>query len=238
MARLATAADFEQPGGLYGSQVEDSPGSGVFVWSGYKRYPFFAQRAAVIQQQFPSVSVLVAGCGWGYLVDELRALNMNAWGVDASPYCITKATTLWPIGHRTNGRVLLGDCTIAAAMATVRTTALGGPITRRFGVVVTEDLLPVLTEVEITAALSALRTIATAMFHIVTTDDGNSVSLSTADWVKYHDSQRGAGPPVAATATRPITTVRHADLTWLTLAQWKARVGTDSVLDAETGTIV
>jgi hypothetical protein len=165
VGRPATAEDFH----------------GGELYTNYRRYPFFAERAAVIRQRFPSASsVLVAGCAKGYLVDELRSRGVNAWGCDLSVWARGEAQQVIP----TNALFILeGDCTIAVSMTAVRTLALGGPVSRRFGVCVTEDLFPVLTDAEITSALSALRAVSQQMFHIITPGDpSDPKKVSSMNW--------------------------------------------------------
>lgn len=93
MSLLATQQDFEA-GGLYDN---------------YQRYPFFAKRARLIKQRWGPSTVLVVGCGWGYLVDELRKVGIDAWGVDLSDYALRKAHAelpdVFPYIHKADGRV-------------------------------------------------------------------------------------------------------------------------------------
>lgn len=188
--RLATQADFHG-----GSQYTD-----------YRRYPFFSERAAIIRQRFPAAtSVLIAGCGYGYLVDELQKLGINAWGCDASPYATGRAAQ--ELGQ--NGRfVLQGDCTTAAGMTAVRAAALGGGANRRFAVCVTEDLLPALADIEVTATLTALRGVSTTLFHIIT--PGNPSDHAKVDKA----------------------------MNWKSISEWKALVGADPIVNTETWEVV
>lgn len=206
--RLASSADFEA-GGLYG-------GNG---WPGYRRYPFFAQRAAVIHQRFPSGKVLVVGCGWGYLVDELLNLGGDAWGVDASSYAINKGkalsgvnagTTLegLAVGMRsdTGSRLVSADATNRQQLASARQTAgLSG--SQRFEVVVTEDVLPVLSDAEVSVLVTEVRRLAVTVLHIVSPGDPSDPS-------------------------------KLAGLNWKSTSQWKQLAAPDLVLDVESGAVV
>jgi SAM-dependent methyltransferase len=96
-----------------------------------------AALASSIQGRFATGSVLVAGCGHGHLVNQLQARGYNAWGVDASAYAVNAAKAQYPT---IANRFLQGDCRVAAQMATVRSTALGGPASRRFEIIIAEDL--------------------------------------------------------------------------------------------------
>lgn len=143
MGRLATEADFKQ-GGMYDD---------------YRRYPFFAQDADSLTARYPALGrVLVAGCGYGYLVDELAARGWDAWGCDASPHSI---------GERISARIQGFDVLVRSDMVALRTLAGG-----RFDLIVDEELLGVLSDAEIPVALTELRRIAAPpareLFHIIT----------------------------------------------------------------------
>jgi hypothetical protein len=149
VALLADASRFEQ-GGWY---------------SQYRNYPFFAVRAAWIHATVPTGKLLIAGCGWGFLVDELVKLGRDAWGIDASAYCSGKAVVL--------GRVLQRSALVRADVNAAKSAA-GIAANGRFAAGVTEDLLPCLSVPEITSALGELRRACTTLLHIVTPGDGTA----------------------------------------------------------------
>jgi hypothetical protein len=151
MALIADISRFEQ-GGWY---------------DGYRRYPFFAERASWLNQVAPPGKILVAGCGWGYLVDELILLGRDVWGIDASAYCVSKSVV--------SDRILQRSVLVRSDLNATRTAA-GIAANGRFAAGVTEDLLPCLTIPEVISALSELRRIitVTALFHIITPGDGNA----------------------------------------------------------------
>jgi hypothetical protein len=185
VGRLASAADFED-GALY---------------SDYQRFAFFAWRAEWLVNRFgPTGKWLVAGCGWGFLVDELLKLGVDAWGVDPSPYAKAKATE--NLSAASAARVLQVDLTTRAQLASARSAA-GLTGNQRFDVTVTEDVLPVFSDAEITVGLTELRRVSNAIVHIVT------------------------AVPSGDLATRAV------GLNWKTMVQWKTLVGNDTVLNAE-----
>lgn len=193
MPRLATAEDFEglAPQALY---------------TAYRRYPFFAERATAINARYTTkVKALVAGCGYGYLVDELVKLGWDAWGIDASAYAITKGKAELPAIAT---RLIQADAGNASQMSAVRTAA-GLTGNRRFGLIVTEDILPVCTDAEANTILQQLRANLVAggpMLHIIT--PGN-----------------------------PADPAKFAPLNWKSVAQWRALIGnvaTESILGAES----
>ena len=51
---------------------------------------FFMGIAKKIVADFSPQSVLDVGCAWGYLVSELRDLGVEAYGIDISPYAISR----------------------------------------------------------------------------------------------------------------------------------------------------
>lgn len=155
MSLLANQQDFERTGtGLY---------------SEYKRYRFFEARAEIIRQTYGPESVLVIGCGWGYLVDELRKKNVNAWGVDLAEYAIRKAHAEVPDSYRYIKRA---DGRVARQMERV------GP--GYFDLAVTEDVLTVCSnEQEVERFLEAARIVSERRLHIVTC------------WLPYQDEISG-----------------------------------------------
>ncbi len=208
MARLASQSDFE----------------GGDLYTNYRRYPFFAERAAVIHERFPTGKILVVGCGWGYLVDELLKLGRDVWGIDASSYAINKGKSLsgntsagktqegLEVGMRadTGARLLVADTTSRQSLAAIhKATDLTG--NDKFAVAVTEDMLPCLTDAEVTSTISELRLVATSLLHCVTpanTDDPEDMAR------------------------------RHPDLNWKKVEVWKALVNPDLVYDEERRKVV
>lgn len=191
MGRLASAGDFEG-GGLY---------------TQYQRYPFFGWRAEWLIQRYGTAGKwLIAGCGWGYLVDELVKLGVDAWGIEAAAYATTKALAEVP---NVASRIVLADATNRSQIAAARTTA-GLTGNQRFSVLVTEDLLPMLSDAEASTAISEARRVATNIVHIVTALRPNEVAADS----------------IATGQRSPV-------VTWKTMAQWKALAGVDTVLNAE-----
>lgn len=155
MARLATPEDFEQ-GGLYTS---------------YYRYPFFAQRAEEVRRRFPAgIKILVAACGWGYLVEDLLGLGFDAWGCDAAQYAIDKSREV--LTAQASERILKADITVQGDIDVVRAAAnLSGK--QKFSLCITEDVYPCMSDEEVTASLTVLRSAASALFHIATCGQPN-----------------------------------------------------------------
>jgi SAM-dependent methyltransferase len=116
----------------------------------YTRYPpppeVYARRARLLQG-FPE-PILVIGCGFGGLVQALSESGQQAWGIDASPYAIE---------NRVTERVRQAD------ILTPSTWTLGNSST-----VISEDLLPCLTDGEVLTAAWNCRLLAPIVVHMVT----------------------------------------------------------------------
>lgn len=120
----------------------------------YDRYPLseetYRKRAGLFKS-FPD-PVLIVGCGFGLLVTELLKVNKRAWGIDQSeyaeehfePHCI-KASIL----DGTDIRLLQAH-------------------QGYFGTVVTEDLLPYLTDEEVKLAANNCQLLGPLVIHLVT----------------------------------------------------------------------
>ena len=124
--RLATYEDFESEDGLY--------------WPAYTDYSFFRTRAERLAREHAEKRILVAGCGWGYTIKHGRELGLDIWGVDASPYALTKARELGLYRE-----VMYGDITTAANMPELEVD-----------LVLTEDVYPMLTLDEVERAQEVL----------------------------------------------------------------------------------
>lgn len=201
MAVMATATRFEQ-GAWY---------------SDYTRYPFFAERAAWVSAQTPSPDKIgVAGCGWGFLVDELVSLEREAYGFDAASYATAKAGIA--ISPQIAQRVVTANALTRSQMTGFRTNTVKMSGSTPIPLVVTEDLLPCLTNAEVTTVLAELRRISAKLCHIVT-------------------CARPASPGSTTVLAGDLTN-RLGELNWKAHADWKTLVGTDLVMDAETGAVL
>lgn len=141
----------------------------------YRDYPVFSQRATNIKGRFNTGKILIAGCGYGYLVKHLLSLGADAWGVDASPWAISQGTTVAP------NRILQADVTQRAQLDAARTAA-GLKSTQKFTAVITEELLPSLTDAEVAVALTELRRVGTVLFHIVTAVELQADRMPEFNW--------------------------------------------------------
>lgn len=116
----------------------------------YTKYPLSEEvydRRAKLFRYFPE-PILVAGCGFGGLVDALQRLRKQAWGIDASQYAIDNATSR---------RAFKFD------ILNLSTWTLG-----QMETVVTEDLIPCLTDDEVLVAARNCQALAPIVIHMVT----------------------------------------------------------------------
>jgi hypothetical protein len=165
MSRGASLTDFHAQ---YDAQGNKIPGTGV-LYEDYRRYSFFADRAAYIVNRWAANvgKILIVGCGYGYLVDELfRIHGRDAWGVELTDYARNKASEVLPFASAS--RVVLADMANRNAMNSVRSAA-GLTGQQNWGLVVTEDVLPVCTsEAEAQVGLTEVRRSANNLLHIIT----------------------------------------------------------------------
>lgn len=120
----------------------------------YTRYPLppevYAKRARLFRY-FPE-PMLVVGCGFGGLIQALEDSGKLAWGIDASPYAIE---------NRTHQRVKSGD------ILDLSDWQMG-----QFETLITEDLLPHLTDEEVLVAARNCQAVSLIVIHMVTEQGG------------------------------------------------------------------
>lgn len=144
--RLASAADFY-----------DGP-----IYTQYRHHEGYAKRARLFHY-FPE-PILVAGCAFGFLVEEFKFLAKASWGIDASE---------WAIDKRVNERVRLGN------ILDLSTWTLG-----QMGTVITEDLLPCLTDDEAVIAARNCQALSPVVVHLVTEQGQTDLNYhSTGYWM-------------------------------------------------------
>ena len=185
------------------------------AWYGIGSYgtqTTFNRRVNDLQGRFApnGQKLLIAGCGWGHLVALCRSAGYDAWGCDASSYCISKDVT----GGFTRQADITSDTQIRAVAAAAGIPG-GNP---RFDLMVTEDVLSCLTLSEVNTAVGVLRGRSRSnLLHIIT-------CLRPDWWPGADDAERRA---------KDLAT-RMPALTWLTLAEWQAILSPpDLVLDSQ-----
>lgn len=151
MSRFACSEDFE---------------GGPLYTLGYRKYPFFETRARFISNHYPSPrTVLVAGCGWGFLVEELLVRGYDAWGCDGSPYAMEKAKE--NLLENAHSQILLCDCTKTDEVLNLPVLA-GLSEKQKFDLCITEDVLSCLEDdKEVMLFVSNLRSVVGEMLHII-----------------------------------------------------------------------
>ena len=130
-------------------------------YTAYRHHEGYAKRAALFAS-YPD-PILIVGCGFGFLVDELLKLNKDAWGIDAEQWCID---------NRVTDRVLKAD--------------ILQPFSAHFSVAVTEDLLPCSDDDEALVVARNCAAIAPIVIHLVT-EHGQAQELnyhSCVEWTR------------------------------------------------------
>jgi SAM-dependent methyltransferase len=198
----------------------------------YGDYDAFAgkasgERAQYLLNRFPTGKTLIAGCGPGYTVARMRAAGADVWGIDISDWAVQTLAPSRLVGALAPGlaRIQLGSVLVRANLTTRRQTAGG-----TFGVIVTEDLLPALTDAEVVTARAELARTLTAggaILHLVTCLKPDDQIVSDI---------RGL-PDLPPTPNNVQPVYRLQGLTWKTLAGWKAvaALAADTIYDIETG---
>jgi SAM-dependent methyltransferase len=116
------------------------------IYTEYRHHEGYRKRAKLFRY-FPE-PILVVGCGFGFLVAELLELGKQAWGIDASPYAIE---------NRVSPRVVYGDI-----------LNLDECRLETFETLITEDLLPYLTDDEVLVAARNCLALSPIVVHMVT----------------------------------------------------------------------
>lgn len=162
MSKFATPARFgvgDVRGGWYYPEPSLYHADGVTFWEMWPdRVRVFRELVTSIAPALPrsdeGPKILVAGCGYGYVVWHLWDQGYSAWGMDGA----------WAEGQARGGKlpnisdhIWSGDCTIVADVRRVRgDSGIGG--NRRFDAVITDDLLTVAdSAAEVQTMLTVLR---------------------------------------------------------------------------------
>lgn len=137
-----------------------SPEEFTTAYTDYRHHEGYAHRAQLLQH-LPE-PIIVVGCGFGYLVLEIQRLGKLAHGIDASDYCYNNRVT----NNFTQYDILRGPPRLNAAS------------------VVTEDLLPWLTDAEAITCAENCAQLSPLVLHLVTeSGQANYNYHSTGYWM-------------------------------------------------------
>src|ERR1043165_5281445 len=131
----------------------------------YRHHAGYAKRAQLLLG-LPE-PLLIVGCGFGFLVREFERLEKEVYGIDASSYAIAK---------RVSSNVSLADILRPETWQ----------FELDFATVITEDLLPCLTDDEAGLAACNCARIAPVVIHLVT-EQGQVKELnyhSCVEWMR------------------------------------------------------
>lgn len=163
MSLIATQYDYEPD--LSKTDYDPAP----LYWPCYTYFPEHTIRAEYIIDNYGLCKIVVWGCAFGYLVDELTKLGADAAGFDASRYAIGRGKELLP---DIADKLHIGDCRYA--------------IYSHYDLCVTEDMLPCFNDRELPFMLPKLRIASDKVLHIVTphehgTDHDIRINWKTLD---------------------------------------------------------
>lgn len=116
-------------------------------------------------------TILVAGCGFGYLVEELNKLEMNAWGFDNSRYIHQK--------KRTESTIGVYDLDLSAPNFVTMTR--NKTKMNRFDVILTEDVMTSFADNELQPLFDNCDAIADKVVHTVSLQAFPEFNIKTLD---------------------------------------------------------
>lgn len=132
------------------------------MYTDYHKYEFFKTRANKIANLYPNkeTSILIAGCGFGYLVEELLELGYEkVYGFDASNYALDKVLSDFRY------RVMKGNILYPQNLQAI-CNFVG---VDKFDLAITEDCLPCAwDEKEAQVMIDNLQNVSYEQFHIIT----------------------------------------------------------------------
>ena len=189
----------------------------------YREYDFIALRAQWANNSwnaFKNNKILVAGCGYGFLVRQLMRdwQFTDVWGCDASSFVMTNPGNLEPEYF---SRIVQADITVRQQLNALRSTA-GLTGNQRFRAVVTEDVLPTAaSEAEAQTMLGELRRISQSMAHVITP----------------YRPELGEQRQPDGSVTYP-GGVRMPGFSWYSIDEWRAIIGPgEPIYHSETGEV-
>ena len=169
---------------------------------------------------FKNSKILVAGCGFGGLVEEL--MNnwgfTDVWGCDASSYAINRNT--YP---SISSRLIQANCLVRNDLNNVKQAAgLSG--NQRFRIIITEDLLPCMSNrQEVATCLTELRRIGQTVGHIISVWDSSERSYT----YRHLDG--------SIRYTNGDIVMRMPGFLWLTQEEWRTEIGSSEWIFKSSG---
>jgi len=145
-------------------------GYGCYKLSAYSDESAY-QRATILRAQlgYDAKNILILGCAYGFLVEELVKSGRNAFGLDISEYALSQASV------DVSAKLVLGDASKQADYTAV--LQLAG--IEKFDAIVSENMLCCLTDLEIKALNLITKEVATRVVHLV------SEAENLSQWYNY-----------------------------------------------------
>jgi hypothetical protein len=198
---LAARQDFEPANPTEGaSALYYVPGMDTAYHYGSMAATFQARIDALKGRFAPNNQKLaIWGCGWAWLVSFAVTAGYDAYGFDASSYAVTKAKAMFPA---ISSRIFQRDALIATDVTAAKNDA-GIHGNTRFALLVTEELLDVMSDAEIAVTLPLLRGICSSnLAHIVTsTSDVDPPRDPRVNWKDYAAWKALLSPPDVVVGT-------------------------------------
>lgn len=117
------------------------------------------------------IKVLVVGCAYGYEVEYLVNLGVDAYGMDISTHAVNKASQVTSVGDR----IYEGDVTVLSDIQNVARSTQGG----KFDVIISSAVLCCLTDSEAQTACDNMRSEAKhGVIHRCWATDGSDLDTS------------------------------------------------------------
>lgn len=186
----STRADFDA---TYRVPMPDGTVAGFERRAFYPQYEYRSRTLTGRLNAAKAASILIVGCGFGWVVEALTAAGFtNVWGTDVSAYIQSAKAAQSGVP----ARVLPHDANTAAGRKAIQTDTGN----RTWLYIITEDVLPALTDSEATGLATALRGMLAptgVLTHVLTP----------------------AGPGIA-----------DARMNWKTVEQWRALLGLSDLI--------
>jgi 2-polyprenyl-3-methyl-5-hydroxy-6-metoxy-1,4-benzoquinol methylase len=135
----------------------------------------FLEKAGLLGINLSGKKVLVLGCAYGFLVQYLTTLGVDAYGVDFSTYAVSQA----PPEIASN--ILLGDVRLSTTWDAVRISAGLTKNNQKFDVIIDEDMFCCLTNAEATTTRTLAMANSNMFIHLI------DINPSLSTWYNYKD---------------------------------------------------
>jgi 2-polyprenyl-3-methyl-5-hydroxy-6-metoxy-1,4-benzoquinol methylase len=131
----------------------------------------FVQKALTLSVDLSGKKVLVVGCAYGFLVQYLISLGVDAYGMDISSYAVSQS----PVPDK----LIVGDVRLDADWKRAKTLA-GLTGNQKFDMVIDEDMICCLTDSEASSFCTYARKYGSILVHLI------DLSTTLVNWYNFH----------------------------------------------------